>query len=228
MEINIYKIGKELFITSDEEIKEGDKWIYNIHWNEPQKRGENWLLKILNESSNTFKIILSTDQDLINDGVQSIDDEFLEWFVKNPSCEEVETIIVSTWCNDGKVCVCNVPKFCNEKRNDFKYKIIIPKEEQKELRRKLFTLIKSLEQEEPKEETLEEAAEKWLNKDGFNEFNHYDTRPSFIQGAKYQAERMYSEKDMEEYFIAYWKANVPEGIECKLSFNEWFNDIKKK
>ena len=36
------------------------------------------------------KIILTTDQDLINDGVQAIDDEFLEWFVKNPSCEEIQ------------------------------------------------------------------------------------------------------------------------------------------
>jgi lipoate-protein ligase A len=35
------------------------------------------------------KVILTTDQDLIKDGVQAIDDEFLEWFVKNPSCEEV-------------------------------------------------------------------------------------------------------------------------------------------
>jgi hypothetical protein len=29
------------------------------------------------------KIILTTDLDLIKDGVQSIDNEFLEWFVKN-------------------------------------------------------------------------------------------------------------------------------------------------
>jgi hypothetical protein len=36
------------------------------------------------------KIILTTDQDLIKDGVQAIPDEFLEWFVKNPSCEEVK------------------------------------------------------------------------------------------------------------------------------------------
>ena len=36
------------------------------------------------------KIILTTDQDLIEDGVQDIDDEFLEWFVENPSCESVE------------------------------------------------------------------------------------------------------------------------------------------
>ena len=36
------------------------------------------------------KIIITTDQDLIKDGVQAIDDEFLEWFVKNPSCESVD------------------------------------------------------------------------------------------------------------------------------------------
>jgi len=59
------------------------------------------------------KIILTTDQDLIKDDVQAIDDEFLEWFVKNPSCERVEV---------EKGCILY----------DFKYKIIIPKEETKQ------------------------------------------------------------------------------------------------
>ena len=36
------------------------------------------------------KIILTTDQDLIKDGVWGIEDGFLEWFVKNPTCEYVE------------------------------------------------------------------------------------------------------------------------------------------
>jgi hypothetical protein len=36
------------------------------------------------------KIILTTDQELIKDGVQAIDDEFLEWFVNNTSCDRVE------------------------------------------------------------------------------------------------------------------------------------------
>ena len=39
---------------------------------------------------------------------------------------------------------------------------------------------------------------------------------------------MYSEEDMAESFIACWKANVPEGIECKLSFKEWFEQFNKK
>ena len=38
----------------------------------------------------------------------------------------------------------------------------------------------------------------------------------------------YSEEDMAESFMACWKANVPEGFECKLSFKEWFEQFKKK
>jgi hypothetical protein len=51
---------------------------------------------------------------------------------------------------------------------------------------------------------------------------------NWIAGAKYQSERMYSEEDMAESFMACWKSNVPEGAECKLSFNEWFEQFKKK
>ena len=39
---------------------------------------------------------------------------------------------------------------------------------------------------------------------------------------------MYSEEDMAESFIACWKANVSGGMECKLSFKEWFEQFKKK
>ena len=59
------------------------------------------------------KIIITDNQDLIKDGVQAIDDEFLEWFVKNPSCDKVE--VVDDW---------NSPRI-----DAYEYKIIIPKEE---------------------------------------------------------------------------------------------------
>ena len=123
--------AKNIYITNDEEIKEGDIpcWVISdIKTAIPHKLKDYQYRKLYTYK----KIILTTDQDLIKDGVQKIDDDFLEWFVKNPSCEEIQTIRVSTWCNDGKVCVCNVPKFCNEKRNGFKYIIIIPKEEPKQ------------------------------------------------------------------------------------------------
>ena len=91
MEKNIYKIGKELFITSKKEIKEGDWCIMTNDY------GDNYLVRVislkciggkeirvqllLNGKENTpllekcEKIILTTDQDL--DGVQPINDEFL-------------------------------------------------------------------------------------------------------------------------------------------------------
>jgi hypothetical protein len=71
-------------------------------------------------------------------------------------------------------------------------------------------------------EKLEEAAKKY---DGENAASGVK---SFIEGAKWMKERSYSEEDMREAFIACWKANVPDGIECKVSFNEWFEQFKKK
>ncbi len=73
---------KNIYITSDEEIKEGD-WCFDIELNKIEKCQYSGIFK------NWKKIILTTDQDLIADGVQAIDDEFLEWFVKNPSCEKI-------------------------------------------------------------------------------------------------------------------------------------------
>ena len=73
---------QNIYITSDEEIKEG-YYLDLTH---------NIVMKAVFYSSsdkNCKKIILTTDQDLIKDGIQAINDEFLEWFVKNPSCESV-------------------------------------------------------------------------------------------------------------------------------------------
>jgi hypothetical protein len=126
--ISVYK-PQNIYITSDETIKEGD-WVFDstnyglIHkvWEVTEThfsfkdslhaRG----LKSTNKNLKTHfkKIILTTDQDLIKNGVQGIDDEFLEWFVKNPSCEEVK---IESWQTKGEW--------------DLDYKIIIPREEPK-------------------------------------------------------------------------------------------------
>jgi hypothetical protein len=87
LDIESYGVNNQnIYITSDEEIKEGvDQWYLDKFLNKPYNSGGSQY------SSKQDVIILTTDQDLIKDGVQAIDDEFLEWFVKNPSCEEVET-----------------------------------------------------------------------------------------------------------------------------------------
>ena len=113
---------QNIYITSDEEIKEGvDQWYLDKVLNEPYNSGG------AQYSSKQDVIILTTDQDLIKDGVQAIDDEFLEWFVKNPSCENVKVELIE-----------EIPSgftfgmFGNdEPPTELVYKIIIPKEEVK-------------------------------------------------------------------------------------------------
>jgi hypothetical protein len=83
---------QNIYITSDEEIKEGD-W---IKWGEAIYKANKKYIPPFK------KIILTTDQDLIKDGVQAIDDEFLEWLVKNPTCEEVEIYLVELCDNCGQ------------------------------------------------------------------------------------------------------------------------------
>jgi hypothetical protein len=76
---------QNIYITSDEEIKERD-------WCLDSKKNiiVSWGWPHTTTTPHFKKIILTTDQDLIKDGIQSIDDEFLEWFVKNPNCDRVE------------------------------------------------------------------------------------------------------------------------------------------
>jgi hypothetical protein len=77
-------IPQNIYILSNEQIKLGD-WVYN-------EEREPSVTQCIGKGSlrGWKKIILATDQDLIKDGVQAIDDTFLEWFINNPSCEEVE------------------------------------------------------------------------------------------------------------------------------------------
>ena len=69
------KSTHNIYITSDEEIKEGD-WCYHplLKWGSVIKS------KYDEPNSTMKKIILTTDPDLIKNGVQAIDAEFLEWF----------------------------------------------------------------------------------------------------------------------------------------------------
>ena len=128
-----------IYITSDEEIKEGDvvkipcgvgkvkelTWkfgndnpsyivedifIYKLRYG--QKEGELQINSFRYED--VKKIVITTDQDLINDGIQAIDDEFLQWFVKNPNCREIEVVDVRSLGVYGSY---------------YPYKIIIPKED---------------------------------------------------------------------------------------------------
>jgi hypothetical protein len=138
---NQWCVNVNIHITNDEEIKDGDKRI------------NNYQMKPKGEEIPSKKIILTTDQDLIKDGVQAIPDEFLEWFVKNPSCEKVQ--VESKITKDGvwtdlKGYV-ELPTI-----HSINYKIIIPKEEPSTKLHKGEVVDESY-PKEFKQETLEEV-----------------------------------------------------------------------
>lgn len=127
--------NQHIYITSDEDIKDGDYAyhkifgvgkIINIY-------GEDCFVTIRKSQTDGSvttpwkrnipdikKIILTTNPDLVADGVQRIDDEFLEWFV--PSCEyvEVKHKFDEDWSEESGAFEIDY------------YKIIIPKEEPKQ------------------------------------------------------------------------------------------------
>jgi hypothetical protein len=196
---------QNIYITSDEEIKEGD-WCID----------DEGIVKCTAHAGamNHYysKIILTTDDQLIKDGVQAIDDEFLEWFVKNPSCEFVE---VQQGFADGS----------NYGYNFLDYKIIIPKEEPK---KHIVVLAgKDAVKEGFKQETLKEVAKRLSNTT--DEFNQ------FVAGAKWQQEqnkKMYSEEEvLEQLNLLYGMKNSL--VDTFTDENDyitmkWFEQFKKK
>ena len=205
-----------IYITSDEVIRDDD-WVYCPVLKKPVFICLDSILmfKNLDYDSNgnskykkewLKKIILTTDPDLIKDGVQAIDDEFLEWFIKNPSCENVKVELIE-----------EIPSgftfgmFGNdEPPTELVYKIIIP-------------------QEEPKQETPEEAAaiyskHHYANREPYLK-ELYAANLGFIDGAKWQAERMYSEEEVQIILSKLLFDLKHKGISNSV---EWFEQFKKK
>ena len=199
------KYYQHIYITSDEDIKEEDWGLSKL--NEVILFGRSYTKELYK------KIILTTDPILIENGVQSIDDSFLEWFVKNPNCEFVEAKLIEFEVDMG------LGESCIE--NSSYYKIIIPQEELRQVRyspgkyyhsscayckisfigSKRCTICPDCTLKEDRieldnninqksEETLEEASERIINNDSLSWENDY-ARESFIKGAKSDAARDY-------------------------------------
>jgi hypothetical protein len=252
--------NQNIYITNDEEIKKGD-WVYH-----PEVSQEYTKVNLLKEGNERYtkgqhvaqgvykhkptanewykkerKIILTTDESLIADGVESIPDDFLEWFVKNPSCGEIQVEKSFHWDNGV-----------------YEYEIIIPKEEPKQIDEKGNPLtywggleepkqiyqqiidvvggedkFKEIAKIKPKQETLEEAAERLYPTtiDSFTD-NGFDLsereRLIFINSAKWQQERMYSEEDMRKCWDACKRFERPISEGYAPNFNEFIGQYKKK
>ena len=242
-----------IYITNDVEIKEGDyvcasggfRFVKTLNKDRARTFEDDGIVSKQNPSSschlsNYKKIILTTDQDLIKDGVQAIDDTFLEWFVKNPSCEEVEV-------------QCRYNFYAGQDLTH--YKIIIPKEEQcsckvgEPYNNACCKIHGSIPKKEPKqdlpivngsygctiqtkeqENTLEEAAErlypvhKMYFPTSVEDLNKIP-RSIFIDGAKWQQEQDRWKTVLEETPPSNIELLVqsPEGIVHLSSWRESYN-----
>jgi hypothetical protein len=161
---------------------------------------------------------------LIKDGVQAIDDEFLEWFVKNPSCEEVEVVKTAPIRPFGSL-----------------YKIIIPKEEPKqETHICKYCNAETTQSDDEcyaKPKTLEEVAERYAEGKSSSSVFQEAHKKDFIEGAKWQQERMYSEEEVLE-LLQKALTHQDDGETGSLvtaqgkirpaNFFSWFNKFKNK
>jgi len=201
---------QHICITNDEKLKQGDYGLSKL----------NEIINFHNGYDYRYykKIILTTDQDLIADGVQVIDDTFLEWFVKNPNCEEVEVEIETTSIQLPQQQLSeNSYDLAFRWINKKVYKIIIPQEEpilfesfDKEKSVVITTMGQKIVRElqsTTQEETIEKIAENeseyladWEDKDMY--------KKGFVDGAKWQQEQdknKYSEEDFKLFARQYYR-----------------------
>ena len=225
---NIHKIGKELFITSDEEIKEGDWFIANNGVHKCIRVDKNTscpfiTLNLKGEEIGHFKtwrtkIILTTDDLLIKDGVQAIDEKFLEWFVKNPSCESVEVSyeVLKPFQSNDKGYIIHLPD--NEVLGE-------PKQIKCYCGHTTYCDCGPL--EEPKQETLEEYISE-VTKNFGDKMSIKFTSGGIKLGAKWQAERMYSEEEVEAIWkFALYSAEQHDKFGTKNKSNFITKDVKE-
>ncbi len=193
-----------IYITNSEEI-EKDEWCID-NSNEVFK-----FQKFMNYN-HYKKIILTTDQDLIKDGVQAIPDEFLEWFVQNPSCESIE---LEKWTDY---------KFENDKEVVFfYYKIIIPKEEPKQELGGIPKGKVDMVVGKPKQETLEEFIKSIYPPPSGAKIKGIEL------GAKWQQER--NEEDLRTAWNSSaqnMRFTFSSSAYRNISFEQWLEQFKKE
>jgi len=213
--------AQHIYITNDEEIKEGDWCLGN----------QGTILKVplrWISSGDWRKIILTTDSQLIADGVQAIDNEFLEWFVKNPNCEEVE----------NKVKFIQTP---DNLKDGFYYKIIIPKEEvllqssidgnpvwgepkQENCCTPIGQIKRYLDckgcDRKPKQETLEEFIERTIDESFEIQLASSKIEKYMNIAAQWQQQKSYSEEEVLDLLFTMSVSNP-------TNITEWFEQIKK-
>lgn len=235
-ENNLKTTKQNIYITNDEEIKEGHYGLIGNEVMSYHQMHKKWGMP------QGLKIILTTDQDLIKDGVQKLSDEFLEWFVKNPSCEEVEIVSAKT-----------IPALQLTGNGHCWWKIIIPKEETNGcigINGVSDPKLNEVQLNQSKQETLEEA-KKYLSNEGYGKGSNFTLNNvanlmiewqqeqdkkmyseeqmdnAYDKGFKDASERSYSEEDLKEAFYQGWVLSGA-GVSFREAIDKWFKHLKNK
>jgi hypothetical protein len=210
--------NQHIYITNKDLYDRGD-WLKNvtIEAEPPFKFDSQGIIRITQNVPVGYeyeKIILTSDQKLVADGIAEIDFEFLK-LLKDKKLDNISNVTVE-----------KTPLLSNNGRALFGYKYtpIIPPTE-------------------PQQETLEQVAERILanNIDGLRDALKDDDLFFFYKGviqcygeamAEWQQQNSYSEADMKESFDAGYKkgfSGYPNTENWKeLPFNEWLEKFKFK
>jgi len=223
---------QNMYITSDEDIKE-PCWCVNTIKN-------TWTKDIIYYQGampayhfvGFKKIVLTTDEDLIKDGIQKIEDEFLEWFVKNSDCEfvDVEKMLQTRHGIDWY----DLPNQKEGREVDgiyrITYKLNIPKKDE---------WISPMQKFKKKN-----IIDTWLEKNGNPEIEKQvelqaasllftrlpkvsTVRDGFVEGATWMAERTYSEEEVVNLLVKCSEWQLPQAEEDIVKIKEWFENNKK-
>ena len=143
--------------------------------------------------------------ELINDNIDEFDEkikEFKQIDQTNPVTRGSTALVKQETLEEETKCYCGHTTYCDcGPEQDFK-DIELP--------------------QQGRPETLEEAA---LIRYGSDQFLWAKQRDGFVEGARWQQERSYSEEDMRKAFIAGFTPKLTTTLND--SFNKWFEQFNK-
>ena len=80
--------------------------------------------------------------------------------------------------------------------------------------------------EELRQETLEEFSRRRFNEQKLDTYTSYNIEDAIKEGAKWQQERMYSEKEVHSIIKSYH--NTVKNNPINITYSKWFEKFKKK
>ena len=206
---------KDMYITSENPI-EVDDWCLSL--SKDAAYGEVyrcWNVALINEEDR--KIVLTTNKNLIQEGVQEIGLTFLQWFISNSKCESVG--LVTQYKTSGGEWISYDKDFWEEGGNKPNY---------------ITTRFLPIILKDSSNLILDELAEQYaLEKQNVDTSKYYIALEAFKKGFEAHQKRSYTYEEMKESFSrGHDSARLKGSYKSNDSFEEdweiWSNQFKKE